>query len=302
MTAARDTVLGVAQTPPGFDVPRNACDCHVHVFAPPDQFAFSADRVYTPGVASVDDLLSLQRALHLDRVVITQASPYGADNSCLLDALRLLRPRVRGVAGVSGATAEAALGEMQEAGVRGARVNLESHGQRDPAAARDLMIGAASRVAAMGWHVEIYATLPVIAALRDTILSLPARVVVDHFGLAQAASGPAQSGFDALFFLLRGGRVYIKLSAAYRISAQDDYGDAAVMARALIDANPDRILWGTDWPHPGGMGGEKRDPGWIEPFRPEDDGRALNRLRRWVPDPAQLRKILVENPARLYGF
>ncbi|HLW58672.1 MAG TPA: amidohydrolase family protein [bacterium] len=302
MTAARDTVLGVAQTPPTFDVPRNACDCHVHVFAPPDQFPFSAGRVYTPGVASVDDLRSLQRVLYLDRVVITQASPYGVDNSCLLDALRRLHPRARGVAGVSSATAEAALEAMQEAGVRGVRVNLESHGQRDPAAARDLMLGAASRVAAMGWHVQIYATLSVIAALHDTILSLPTRVVVDHFGLAQAASGPAQPGFDTLLSLLRGGRIYVKLSAAYRISTQDDYDDAAVMARALIDANPDRILWGTDWPHPGGISGEKRDPGRIEPFRPEDDGRALNRLRRWVPDPAQLRKILVENPAQLYGF
>ncbi len=302
MTAARGTVLGVAQTPPAFDVPPGACDCHVHVFAPPGQFPFSAGRVYTPGVASVDDLLSLQRIIHLDRVVITQASPYGADNSYLLDALRRMHPRARGVAVVTGATSEAALREMHEAGVRGARVNLESHGQRDPAAGRDLMLGAASRAAGLGWHVEIYATLPVIAALHDTILSLPAVVVVDHFGLAQAASGPAQPGFDRLLSLLRRGLIYVKLSAPYRISEQDDYGDAAEMARALNDANPDRMLWGTDWPHPGGIRGAKRDPGRIEPFRPEDDGRALNRLRLWAPDTAQLRKILVENPARLYDF
>lgn len=136
--------------------------------------------------------------------------------------------------------------------------------------------------------------------LHDTILSLPAVVVVDHFGLAQAASGTAQPGFDALLSFLRRGRIYVKLSASYRISEQDDYGDAAVVARALIDANPDRMLWGTDWPHPGGIRGARRDPRQIEPFRPEDDGRALNRLRQWAPDPAQLRKILVENPARLY--
>ena len=121
-------VLGVPQTAPDFDVPPDACDCHVHVFGPPDRFPFAEDRVYTPGRATVDNLLSLQSALHLRRVVIVQATPYGADNACLLDALRRLGGRGRGVVVITAATAGASLGQMHEFGVRGVRVNLETRG------------------------------------------------------------------------------------------------------------------------------------------------------------------------------
>lgn len=295
-------VLGVPQAAPDFDVPPDACDCHVHVFGPADRFPFAEDRVYTPGRATVDDLLSLQSALHLQRVVVVQATPYGADNACLLDALRRLGRRGRGVAVIGGATADSALGHMHELGVRGVRVNLETFGQRDPAAARTALLDAASRVASLGWHVQLYASLSVLASLHDTILQLTVPLVIDHFGRLRAAEGISQRGFDALLSLVRRGNVYVKLSATYRISDAADYSDAAAIARALIDAHPDHVVWGTDWPHPGGRPGVPRHPGQIEPFRPEDDGRALNRLRRWAPNRAQLRKILVENPARLYGF
>jgi predicted TIM-barrel fold metal-dependent hydrolase len=296
------TVLGVQHSALALDVPAGACDCHVHVFGPSERYPFSPDRRYTPGEASVEDLLALQRALRFDRVVIVHPSPYGVDNSCTIDALRGLGARARGVAVIDETTSEAALREMDRAGMRGVRVNLETFGLHDPAVASQLLKGAAARVAPLGWHVQTYTNLTVLAALQETIRALPVPLVVDHFGHADAAKGIAQPGFDALLALVAGGKAYVKISGAYRISKQVDRGDVAALARALIAANPDRIVWGTDWPHPGGGRGGPREDDAIEPFLGEDDGAALNRLAAWAPDPVLRRKILVDNPARLYDF
>jgi predicted TIM-barrel fold metal-dependent hydrolase len=296
------TILGVAQTALAFHVPPGACDCHVHVFGPVERFPFAPERVFTPGPAAVEDLLALQRALHLERVVIVQPSSYGADNACTVDALRRLGARARGVAVIDAATDSAMLQSMHEAGVRGVRVNLETYSKHDPAVARELLEDAASRVAALGWHVQTYTNLAVLDGLHDAIQSLPVPLVVDHFGRPDAALGVSQQGFAALLSLVKSGKVYVKMSAPHRISAQPDYADAAAIARALLDANPDRVLWGTDWPHTGGRPGVSRRPDVLEPFRREDDGAALNRLESWASDTVRLRKILAENPARLYGF
>ncbi len=295
-------VLGVAQTAPAFEVPAGACDCHVHVFGPIARFPYAAERVYTPGPAPVEELLALQRMLRLERVVVVQPSPYGEDNACTLDALRRIGAEARGVAVIGAATPEAALRELHAAGVRGVRVNLETHGKRDPGLARALIEEAAARVAPLGWHVQTFASLAVLAALHDAILALSAPLAIDHFGRADAARGPDQPGFDALVSLVRSGRAYVKLSAPYRISSQPGYAGAQAIARALVEANPDRMLWGSDWPHPGGTAGAPRRPEGIEAFRAEDDGAALNRLAAWVPEAPLLHRILVDNPARLYGF
>jgi predicted TIM-barrel fold metal-dependent hydrolase len=298
-------IHGVTHTAPAFDVPAGACDSHVHVFGPFDRFPLSPGRRYTPGPALVEDLLALQRALRLSRVVVVQASPQGTDNACLVDALRRLPAggsQARGVAVIDGATTDAELEAMHEAGVRGVRVNLESQGEYDPAVARRLLQEAARRAAPLGWHVQTYTTLPVLAPLRDTILALPVPLVVDHFGRPTAAAGTGQPGFDVLLALVRAGKAYVKLSAAYRISEHPDCADAGVLARALAEANPDRVLWGTDWPHPGGGPRAPELVQVVEPSIPIDDGRALNRLHEWIGDPARLRKILVDNPARLYDF
>lgn len=303
MSSAPQTILGVMHTPPCFDVPRNACDCHVHVFGPDEMFPFSPDRIYTPGPASIDELMALHRALHIERVVIVHPSPYGADNSCTLDALRVLGRRARGVAVIDETVTDALLADMHAAGVRGVRVNLESYGESDPAVAARHLQWAAERVAPLGWHVQTYAKLSILAALHDPIRALPVTLVIDHFGRPDAALGPDQSGLDKILALLRSGKVYMKISAAYRISQQPGYPDAAPIARAMIAANPDRIVWGSDWPHPGGGKGRlSRDLTTIEPFRPEDDGASLNRLADWTGSRAELEKILVDNPARLYGF
>jgi predicted TIM-barrel fold metal-dependent hydrolase len=292
-------ILGVTHTAPASEVPRNACDCHTHVFGPDDKFPFSCKRLYTPGPASIEDLEALHRTLHVDRVVVVHPSLYGADNSCTVDAVRKLGRRARGIAIIDDTINDRILADMHGSGIRGVRVNLESYGESDPSVARQDLQYAADRVAALGWHVQTYTNLGILAALHDSILQLPTALVVDHFGRPQAARGVAQPGFEQLLALLRSGKIYVKISAAYRISQEPDYADAALIARAMIDANPERVVWGTDWPHPGAA---KRDPAVIEPFRPEDDGAALNRLAGWTKTRTELQKILVDNPARLYQF
>ena len=292
-------ILGVTHSAPAFEVPRNACDCHTHVFGPDNKFPFSRNRLYTPGPASIEDLEALHRTLHVDRVVVVHPSPYGADNSCTVDAVRKLGRRARGIAVIDDTINDRILADMHASGIRGVRVNLESYGESDPTVARQHLQYAADRVAALGWHVQTYTNLGILAALHDSILQLPTTLVVDHFGRPQAARGVAQPGFEQLLALLGSGKIYVKISAAYRISQQPDYADVGPIARAMIAANPDRIVWGTDWPHPGAA---KRDPAVIEPFRPEDDGAALNRLAGWTKTRTELQKILVDNPAGLYQF
>jgi predicted TIM-barrel fold metal-dependent hydrolase len=292
-------ILGVTPTAPRFAVPKGACDCHVHIFGPDREFPFSRKRLYTPGPASIDDLLALHRTLHVDRVVVVHPSPYGTNNRCTIDAVRKLGAGARGVAVIDDATTDTMLNDMHDAGIRGVRVNLESYGESDPAIAGRHLQHAAGRVARLGWHVQTYTNLAVLAALHDTILQLPTTLVIDHFGRPKASLGTAQPGFAEILALLRSGKVYVKISAPYRISQQPDYSDAVPVARAMIAANPDRVVWGTDWPHPGAA---ERNPAVIEPFRPEDDGHALNRLADGTQSAAELKKILVDNPARLYQY
>jgi predicted TIM-barrel fold metal-dependent hydrolase/predicted NBD/HSP70 family sugar kinase len=286
----------------GFSVPSGACDCHVHVFGTTAAFPFAASRGYTPPPAAADELLALQQALRLSRVVIVQPSVYASDNSCTLDGMRRLGARARGVAVIDDRTTNAALDEMHRAGIRGVRVNLETAGETDPDAARRNLAAAVARVAPRGWHVQVYTRLSVIARLSEAVAGLPVPIVFDHFGGAQAAAGVDQPGFAALIALVGAGHAYAKVSAAYRSSEKAPaYGDVAPLARALIAANPERILWGTDWPHPHAAppGGALDAPA---AFYDIDDGLALNQLATWAPSAAIRRKILVDNPARLYDF
>jgi len=286
-------------------LPANGCDCHVHVFGPFDRFPLDPQRTYTPGPASVEQLCALQKRLGLRRVVIVQASPQGDDNACLVDALQRINAagviQARGVAVISEQTSDAQLRQMHQAGVRGVRVNLESAGEHNPEVAVALMRWAAQRVALYGWHVQTYTILPVIASMADVLMQLPVPVVIDHFGRASAAKGIAQAGFDKLLGLLASGRVWIKLSAAHRISEQPDCQDAKPIVRALINANPKRMLWATDWPHTGAWPGQPRSPDLIEKFHPIDDLRALQRISEWV-NATEWNAMLENNPSDLYDF
>jgi predicted TIM-barrel fold metal-dependent hydrolase len=199
-------------------------------------------------------------------------------------------------------TPERELDRMGRAGICGIRLNLATFGAHDPDAARRRLLDAADRLKSRAWHVQIYTTLAVVSGVKDAVLNAPVPVVFDHFGGARAALGLAQPGFADLVDLVRSGRAYVKISGAYRVSEQaPDYADAAPLAKALIAANPDRILWGSDWPHPAATpsGGKATD---ITPFHAIDDERLLNQLAVWAPNEALRRKILVDSPARLYGF
>ena len=295
-------VLGVPHSGVSFAVPPGACDCHTHVFGPLAQYPFWSGRAYTPGDASIEDLQALHRALGIERVVIVHPSPYGTNNACTLDAVRRIGANARGVAVIDQHTTDEELQAMHAAGVRGARANLETAGVSDPQAAADALNWTAKRVAPLGWHVQTFTNLNVIAAVHGAVQRLATPLVVDHIGRARAELGVEQKGFAELLDLVASGKAYVKLSAPQRVSAAPDCADVAPLARALIDANPARMLWGSDWPHPGGNRYQADALERIEPFNRIDDGHALKRLARWVDSAATLTQILVDNPARLYGF
>lgn len=302
--AGEPPVLGAWHTAPGFEVPPGACDCHVHIFGPRDKYPLAAERTFVPGLASVDDLVAMHRRIGIDRTVIVQASMQGTDNRCLLDAMQELRRQgreVRAVAVVKPDVGDSELQQLHAAGVRGLRVNLQSFGQTDPAVAARQLTAMAQIAQRMQWHVQTYTTLAVIAALQPVIQKLPVPLVVDHFGLADPAAGNVQPGWRELLSLVRAGQVYVKLSAPYRLIQEELGADGRAMARALIDANPERMLWGTDWPHTGPWPGRMRDLEVPEPFHPVDDGAMLAMFGRWTRA-EERQRILVDNPARLYQF
>jgi predicted TIM-barrel fold metal-dependent hydrolase len=292
------------RTAVNFQVPPGACDCHVHVFPDPARFPFWSGRVYTPPIATADDLLALQKAMQLERVVIVQPSVYGTDNSATLDGLRQLgASRARGVAVIGSSTTAADLDAMNEAGIRGIRVNLETGGITDPAAATRVLDAAVEQIRGRPWHLQVYARLSLVEAMKERLASLPMPVVFDHFAGAQAALGTGQPGFDAVLELVKSGKAYVKISGAYRASGEaPDYPKVAPLARALIAASADRIVWGSDWPHPDSAVVSGRQPTDIAAPMVVDDGRVLNLLAEWAPDAAVRQKILVDNPKRLYGF
>ncbi|MFO1318441.1 MAG: amidohydrolase family protein [Burkholderiales bacterium] len=290
-------------TPVNFDVPPGACDCHTHIHGDPVRFPFFAGRVYTPEVALPEAMSALHHALHIQRVVIVTPSVYGTDNSATLFGIRARGNDARGVAVIDDDTPDAELDAMQRAGIRGIRLNLATIGVGNPDVAERLFRRAVERAGPRGWHVQIYAHLALIDALRQVFATSPVDVVFDHFGDARAALGPDQPGFAGLVDLVRSGAAYVKISGAYRSSDRaPEYPDVAPLAQALIQANPDRILWGTDWPHPSGATPPGKRPTDVTPPFAIDDGRLLNQLTRWAPDPGVREKILVRNPARLYGF
>jgi predicted TIM-barrel fold metal-dependent hydrolase len=290
-------------TPVNFDVPAGAVDCHTHIHGDPAQFPFFSGRVYTPELASPEEMAALHRALHIQRVVIVTPSVYGTDNSATLFGMKARGNDARGVAVIDDKTTEAQLDAMGAAGIRGVRLNLATGGVNDPAVARPRFAVAAERIKARGWHLQIYTNLPMIAAVKDLVMASPVPVVFDHFGGAQAADGLGQPGFSDLVDVVRSGKAYVKISGAYRSSNQGpDYADIAPFAKALIAANPDRIVWGSDWPHPDSVTPPGKKTTDVTPLFQIDDGRLLNQLVVWAPDAATRRKILVDNPVRLYGF
>jgi 2-pyrone-4,6-dicarboxylate lactonase len=277
-----------APHPPGFEVPANACDSHCHLFGPAKRFPYAPDRSYTPADSGFESYQDLRSTLGLARAVLVQPACYGSDHSALLDGLARAAGRFRGVALVKpDATAEQLLA-FDRAGVRAARFNLLPHlsGAVDLTDCQRI----APRVLDLGWHVALHLTPAALLALAPEIAALPCPFVIDHLGRIETRRGLEQDAFLTLLELMKLKHAWVKLSGADRSSASGPpYEDVIPFAQRLIEAAPERVLWGTDWPHPN----VRAMP---------DDGDLMDLLARFAPD-AQLRKqILVDNPDRLYRF
>jgi predicted TIM-barrel fold metal-dependent hydrolase len=301
----RNALAKAAQpsTPVNFDVPAGACDCHTHIHGDPEKFPFFPGRVYTPELASPEEMTALHKALHIERVVIVTPSVYGPDNSATLFGIKARGATARGVAVIDDKTPESDLDAMNQAGFRGIRLNLATGGTSDPNVGRQRFQTGVDRVKSRHWHIQMFTSLAMISAIKDLVITSPVPVVFDHFGGAIAELGTAQPGFSDLLDLVKSGKAYVKISGAYRASKLGpDYPDVAPLAQALIAANADRIVWGSDWPHPNSVAPVGGKPTDLTPLFQIDDGRLFNQLPVWAPDVAIRKKILVDNPALLYGF
>jgi predicted TIM-barrel fold metal-dependent hydrolase len=289
-------------TPPRFAAPPESCDCHVHLFGPFARYPLAAGCLYAPGPALAADLFGQLDAAGVARAVLVQPSAYGIDNRCMLDALAAHPRRLRGVAVIDPAIAASELERMAALGVRGVRLNLATSGGVSGRETARRVETLAATIAPLGWHLQMFVTMDIIGEIAPLVRRLPIDVVFDHMGMGEAARGLAQPGFAALIDLMQAGRTWVKLSGPYRVSP-DEYGNADVtaLARALIAANKDRVVWASDWPHigphPHRVDGE---PPHVD-YRRIDYGRLLSVLADWA-DGDDIARILVRNPAALYGF
>ena len=286
----------------GFEIPPGAVDCHLHVFDP-DRFPYSATRRYTPPAATVAALRAFHAELRVPRTVFVQTSVYGTDNRCMLDGLKQLGQDARGIAVIDRSFSRQQLDDFAAAGVRGVRINLETGKGRSPEEAARLLCETAQQIEGRGWAIQLWTALSVITALAARIMDLPNEVIIDHFGLAKAAGGVDQDGYSVLLSLMKAGKAYLKLSGPYMISQLADYSDITPLARVAIAAAPERVIWGSNWPHTSGAT-RKTDakPTDIEPFRQEDDSYNLGLVKHWATDARWRKLLLAGNPARLFGF
>ena len=272
---------------PRLRAPAGATDCHAHVFGPPARYPFDPARSYTPPEAPLAAYRRMLDALGIERAVVVQPSVYGTDNRATLDAIHDFGPGCRGVAVVAPDIAETTLIDMHASGVRGIRLNILYRG----GIGIEAMARLADRIKALGWHIQLLLDVRTLPELTSRLMALPVAIVFDHMGHMIVDHGIDHPGFKALLDLLRHDHCWVKLSGNYRISAAGPpYADAVPFARALVAANPARLVWGSDWPHPA-----------VEGPMP-DDGDLLDALLDYAPDPGLRRAILVDNPAVLYGF
>lgn len=276
-------------TVPDFTVPIGSVDAHCHVFGPAETFPFAPERKYTPCDATKTQLWALRDHLGFSRNVIVQATCHGADNRALLDALQDAGKRARGVATVRRNVSDSQLREMHGAGVRGVRFNFVK--RLVDKLPHDELLETAERVAALGWHVVVYFEAPDIGEVEALIAVLPTVVVIDHMGrpdVSQPVTGPEFQNFVRL--MSEHEHVWTKVSCPERLSrcGPPGYDDVVPFARLLVETFPDRVLWGTDWPHPN-----------MTSHMP-DDGELVDVIPRIAPTESLQRSLLVDNPMRLY--
>jgi predicted TIM-barrel fold metal-dependent hydrolase len=268
-------------------MPPGACDCHCHIFGPKSCYPFVAGRSYTPREAPLGSYRRMRADLGLTRTVVVQPSVYGYDNACTEDAVRDLGASARGVAVIPTVTEEREIARLQDAGFRGARLNLVQSGDPEALAGLEEL---AARIAPFGWHLQIYARAQLLAELLPRLRRLPVDLVIDHLGHPEIPEGVAQPGFEALLELVEGGRCWVKLCAYIADHSGPPYLGARPFIDALAERAPHRLVWGSNWPHP-----------VVEGPRPVDVA-LLDALGTWFPDEGRIREILVDNPAELYGF
>lgn len=272
---------------PSIALPAGACDAHCHVFGPGDRFPYAEGRTYTPVDVPKEHLFSLHEHLGLERGVIVQASCHGADNAAMVDALRAGNDRYRGVAMVKQDVTGDELRELHLAGVRGVRFNFVRHLGSD--AALESVRRVITKIAPLGWHLVVHFDKERLVELIPMLREIPIPVVIDHMGRPDASLGVDQTSFSALLDLVKDERFWVKVSGCERITRTGPpYADAVPFAQKLMRAIPDRVLWGTDFPHPN-----------IRPPIP-DDGALVDLLSQIAPNEAALKALLVDNPTQLY--
>lgn len=271
---------------PAFKLPPLSTDAHCHVFGPGNVFPYAPNRRYTPEDAPKETLKALHDHLGLTRAVIVQASCHGSDNRAMLDALAWQPELYRGVAILDENTPGTDIPIMHRAGVRGARFNFVKHLGGSP----DMTVFAniLRRIKPMGWHVVLHVDAPDIIPLSEMIRGLTLPFVIDHMGRVPAKDGVDQKPLAALLDLAKLDRCWIKVSGSERID-MPPYDKAVPVARKIVEASPDRVLWGTDFPHPNST-------------HEADEADLVDLLPKIAPDPVLLKKLLVDNPAKLYGY
>lgn len=278
----RDTRRSRLELPPG------AVDCHTHVFD--SRYPLSPNRGYNPPDSTLDDMLAMHAQLGIERVVFTQPSVYGSDNSAILDAMALIPDRARAVVALTADTSDEELARLDSVGVRGIRLNLDNVGGM-PLDMGDIP-RMADRIGELGWHVEFLFAGHDLPDLIDLFRSLRTPISIGHFGYMDAGDGVDADLFQMLLGLVADGNSWIKLSAPNRLKVGDlpPWPEVVPLAHALIETAPDRMLWASDWPHP-----NKYE---VQP----NDADLIEQLELWAPDPGMRKRILVDNPEALYRF
>jgi len=272
---------------PKIKLPPGATDCHAHVFGPQARFPYIAGAAYIPPDQTVDDYIRVLNSIGCSRAVLVQPSVYGTNHAAMLEAMRSGKFNFRGVAVVSPTIRDHELEDLHAAGFRGIRINAVSKNAGLPLEAAPRL---AERIKPLGWHLQFFVNVPALEHIEQTLAKLPVNVVIDHFGLIDCSAGLKSPGFQKLLRLLRHDHVWTKLSGPYHISRQSPLApNVAPFAQKMAETAPDRLLWGTDWPHP--------TAAWIP-----NDGDLPDMLLDWLPDNSLRNRVLVANPAMLYGF
>lgn len=269
--------------------PPGACDSHIHVFGPASRYPFTAKAAYHSADALPETYIALQKVLGLERAVIIHPTALGFDQARTLDALTAYPDRFRGIAVPGPDTPDAELARMHKLGMRGIRVAMVKHYPNAQGLQSDLI----KRAATLGWHTQFLIDGEMLPDVENTLMALPGDVVIDHMGRVPAKLGVSHPGFQTLLRMLATGKVWVKLSGPMRFSAADrmPYADTLPFAKALVACNPERLVWGSDWPHINYNHGQM-----------PNDGPLIDMLLDWVPDAATRQRILVDNPCKLYDF